>query len=95
MLAHPVRGRSRDKILVELSEAEVEIGFGLVDDAKVYRAGRQMELTSRVLLDAVGVLADIEHRLEQLGVSESGPFRPLVAELRTEIAAVDSEKLEI
>lgn len=71
----------------------MDIGFGLVDDAKAYRASGQAELTSRVLQEVAGVLADIEERLKRLGDSESGPFRLLVAELRSEIAAVDNSKI--
>ena len=36
-------------------------------------------------------VADIERRLQRLGDRESGPFRPLVAELRDELAAVRRE----
>jgi hypothetical protein len=40
-------------------------------------------------------VADIERRLQRLGDRESGPFRPLVAELRDELAAVRRENLLI
>jgi hypothetical protein len=73
ILTHPVRGKSKDKVLVELIEADVDIGFGLVDDAKVYRASGQAELTSRALQNAAGVLADVEERLKELEDFESGP----------------------
>ena len=91
-MPHPIRGSSKDKILIELIEADVEIGFGLVDAAKGYRVSGQPELIFRVLQDAADVLADIERRLHELGDSESLPFHPLVAELRNEIAGVRSAK---
>ncbi len=89
-MAHPIRGKSRDKILVELIEADVEIGFGLVDDAKLYKASGQSEMILPVLQDMADIVADIERRLGQLGDSESLVFHPLLAELRNEIAALKS-----
>jgi hypothetical protein len=82
-----------DRILIELIEADVEIGFALVDEAKAYRASGQPEFSSRALLDAEDVVADIERRLQGLDGSESDPFGPLLAELRNEIAGVDREPL--
>ena len=89
-MSHPLKGKSKDKVLVELIEADVDIGFGLVDEAKTYLASGQPELMSRVLQDAAAVVADIECRLRQLGDSEARPFHPLLTELRSEIAAVGS-----
>lgn len=91
-LSHPIAGKPRDKVLIELIEADVEIGFSLVDDAKAYSASGEPELASRVLQEIAGVLADIECRLRQLGDFESGPFHPLLAELRNEIAALELPK---
>jgi hypothetical protein len=79
------------KILVQLIAADVEMGFALVDEAKAYRASGQPEFSSRVLQVAEDTVADIERRLQQLGNPESGPFHPLVTELRNEIAAVGRE----
>ncbi len=92
VLPHPMGRKAADKVLVQLIEADVDIGFGLVDEAKAYRASGQPEFSSRALQDAADVLADIDRRLQQLGDSESGPFHPLVAELRNEIAAVERAK---
>ncbi len=80
-----------DRILIELIEADVEIGFSLVDEAKDYRASGQPEFSSRILQVAEDTVADIERRLQRLGDSESGPFDSLVTELRNEIAAVERE----
>lgn len=86
---HPITGKVADKILVGLIEADVEIGFGLVDEAKTYRDSAQLEFSSRALHDAEDILSDIERRLQRLGDSASEPFHLLVTELRNEIAAVE------
>lgn len=91
ILAHPVRGKLADKVLVQFIEADVDIGFGLLDEAMAFLASGHPELSVRVLQDAAGIVADIERRLERLSESESGPFHPLIAELRNQIAAVERE----
>ena len=90
-MPHPMGRKVADKIFVELIEADVEIGFSLVDEAKAYRVSGQPEFSARALQEAENILPDIEHRLHQLGDSEAGPFRPLVSELRNEIATVKRE----
>jgi hypothetical protein len=88
---HPARRKVADQVLIQLIEADVDIGFALVDEAKACRISGQPEFSSRALQDAAAIVADIERRLQELGDSESGPFLPLVAELRNEIAAVERE----
>jgi hypothetical protein len=89
VLPHP---RTRKlAVLIDLIEADVDIGFALVDQAKASHASGQPEYSWRALQEATDIVADIERRLEQLGDSESRPFQPLVAELRKEIAAVRRE----
>jgi len=90
-VSHPVTGKVSDKVVVELIEADVDIGFALVDEAKAYRATGQPKSSCRVLHDAEDIVADIERRLQRLGDPESAPFHPLVTELRNEIAAVERE----
>lgn len=90
-MPHPMGRKVADKIFVELIEADVEIGFALVDEAKAYRASGQPEFSWRALRDAEDIVADIERRLQRLGDSESGPFHPLVTELRNEIAALERD----
>ncbi len=87
-MPHPMGRKVTDKVFVELIEADVEIGFALVDEAKAYRAAGQPELSTRALLNTEDILADIENRLLQLGDSGSGPFRLLVIELRNEITSL-------
>lgn len=88
-MSHPKEGKLADKILIQLIEADVEIGFGLVDQAKAFGGSGQAEFSSRALHDAEDVLEDIERRLQRLGKSGSGPFHPLVSELRSEIAGIE------
>lgn len=90
-MAQPKRRTLADKVLIQLLEADVDIGFGLVDEAKAFRASGQSEFSVRALQDAEAVLRDIERRLQRLGESESGPFHPLLTELRNEIAAAGRE----
>lgn len=88
-MSHPIQGKLKDKLLVDLIEADVDMGFGLVDDAKAYKMSGQTELTSRALQNATTVLADIERRLCDVGEPASALFQPLIAELRNEIAEAD------
>lgn len=90
-MAQPRRRTLADKVLIQLLEADVDIGFGLVDEAKAFRASGQSEFSFRALQDAEAVLRDIERRLQRLGESESGPFHPLLTELRNQIAAAGRE----
>ena len=90
-MPHPIGRNVADKVLVQLIEADVEIGFGLLDEAKAYRESGNPECSSRILQVAAEVIADIEHRLQRLGVSESGPFVPLLGELRNQIAAAKQD----
>ena len=90
-MPQPARRTIADKVLIQHIEADVDIGFGLVDSARAYRDSGQLELSARVLLDAADVVADIERRLHQLGETASIPFQPLVAELRQQIAGAKRE----
>jgi hypothetical protein len=82
-----MRRKVSDQVLVQFIEADVESGFGLVDEAKAYRVRGNAEFSRRALKDADEVVADIERRLAQMGDSDAAPFLPLVAELREQIAA--------
>ena len=77
--------KTADKLRLQWIEADVEIGFGLIDDARAYQASGQSEFSSRALRDAAAVVADIETRTKQLAVCAAQPFLPLLAELRYEI----------
>lgn len=90
-MPQPVRRKLADQVLIQLIEADVDIGFGLVDEVRSYRASGQPEFSLRALQNAADILADIDTRLHQLGDSQSGPFLLLVAELRNEIAVVERE----
>ena len=85
------RHRASERIRVELIEADVDIAFGLVDDAlDEFHAGNQT-FAQNALREAEKVLADIEERLHQLDAARSAPFGPLVDELRKSIRAAQSE----
>ena len=84
-MSHPVGAPLRDRIVVEFVEADVEIGFHLVDMAESERAQGNLPRFSRVLADAEEVFHDIERRLHRTGVRERESLQPLVAELRREI----------
>jgi hypothetical protein len=85
----PGHGKVADKVGIELIEADVDIGFALVDEAKAYSASGRTECSARALHNAEDIVAEIERRLQRLGDSGSEPFRPLLAELRNEIAAAE------
>jgi hypothetical protein len=87
----PVRRTIANRIRTDLVEADVDMGFALVDQARSYLASGRLEVSVQLLQEIAKVLADIEQRLAQLGDSESGPFQLLVAELRNELAAVERE----
>ncbi len=90
-MPYPKQRNLEDKILIQLIEADVEIGFGLVDEAKAFHSSGQPEFSLRALQDAEDVVLDIQRRLHRLGEAESIPFHPLVAELRNEIAQANRE----
>ena len=90
-MPHPMRRKIADQVLIQLIEADVDIGFALVDEAKSYRLSAQPEFSSRALQQATDMVADIERRLLELADSESIPFLPLLAELRYEIATAKRE----
>lgn len=83
----PVRAR----IEIEFVEADVEIGFNLVDLARQESKAGDVSSVSRILDEADGVLADIDHRLDHLSNAGRASFGPLVAELRREVELAKSQ----
>lgn len=92
LVAHLYRNANH-QALIQLIEADVDIGFGLVDEARAYRLSGQPEFSARALEDASDIIADIERRLAQQGQSGAEPFLPLLAELRSQIAAAARDEL--
>lgn len=86
-----MRRNVADQISIQLIEADVDIGFALIDKAKACRVSGQPEFSLHALRDAVGILADIDRRLQRLGEPDRAPFLPLVAELSYEIAALNED----
>ena len=87
-----MRRKVSEQVLVQLIEADVESGFGLVDDANAHRVRGNSQFSTRALQEAEAIVADIEHRLAQLGETEAAPFVPLVAELREQIASAKGDQ---
>ncbi len=83
--------KAAERMSIRLLEADVEIGFALVDEARAYYLSGRPEFSSRARHDAEEVVANIQRRLQRLGESQSWPFHPLVTELRNEIAALEQE----
>lgn len=86
-MPYPIKRKLSDLVAVQLIEADVESGFGLVDEARAYRIEGNSEFSSRALEEAAAVVVDIEKRLQRLSKLEAAPFASLVAELREQIAA--------
>ena len=76
------------RVLIDLVEANVEAGFGLLDVAAGESCRGNLAFSQSALQEAEQIVSDIEQRLAQLGSVESAPFEPLVEELRREIDAV-------
>ena len=84
-MSHPVGAALRHRIELEFVEADVEIGFSLVDMAERELGSGNPAFASRALHEAEEVFNDIRRRLECVGDREREPFGPLVEELRREI----------
>ena len=84
-MSHPINSAMRDRIEVGILEADVEMGFTLVDMAEAEWSGGDPSVASRVIENAEDVYRDIEQRLPRLGVLERVCFMALVGELRREI----------
>lgn len=86
-----MRRKAADQLVIQHIEADVESGFGLIDEARAYRASNRSEFSCRALQQASEIASEIERRVQQLG--EPGlPFLCLLLELRHEIAAAEEEQ---
>ena len=83
--------RASDRVRVELIEADVDMAFGLVDDAREQFQAGNVEFARAALDDAERVLSDIKERLGKIDAANSAPFGSLVDELRKAIRAAQSE----
>jgi len=77
----------KDRIEVELVEADVEIGFRLVDLAQASATDDPL-FAAGATESAQAVCRDIEQRLAQMEDHERACFRPLVDELCREVESV-------
>jgi len=83
--------RAAERVRVELIEADVDIGFGLLDSALGELHAGNLVFARRALEDAEKVLIDVEKRLQELDSEHSRPFGPLVDRLRRAVHAAESE----
>ncbi len=90
-MAYPMRRKVANQVAIQLIEADVDIGFALLDEARTFRAYGQPALCAHVLGEAADIVADIQRRLQELECSEAGAFRSLVVELQNAIAQAQRE----
>jgi len=83
--------RGSDPMRIELIEADVDMAFSLVVDAREEFHQGNIEFAHAALDDANRVVRDIEGRLAKLGAERSAPFGPLVGELRKAIREAQAE----
>ena len=79
-----------NRVEVQFVEADVEIGFNLVDLAGQEFDSGHSSTGSRVLHDADAVLDDIERRLSRLDHADRESFGPLIEELRRQVTVAKS-----
>jgi len=84
-MSHPVGHPLRDRIAVDLVEADVEAAFSLVDLAEAAVGQGNSVFAADALERAEEVFGDIEGRLAGLGAGARTPLAELAAELRREI----------
>lgn len=84
-MSHPVGCPLRRRIEVEFVEADVEMGFSLLDLAKAESDEGNPAFAARAVANARDVVLDIEQRLLHLEAAARTPFSGLVAELRSQI----------
>jgi hypothetical protein len=82
----------KDRIERELIEADVEMGFRLVDMAEDVAGDQDVAFAVQAAESAEEVCRDIEQRLARLTESAREPFVPLVEELLREIGSARSRR---
>ena len=83
--------RASDRVRIELIEADVDMAFSLVDDAREEFHEGNVEFAHGALEGANKVVRDIEDRLAKLDARDAVPFGPLVDELRRTIRTAEAE----
>lgn len=84
-MSHPVGYPLRDRIAVELMEADVEMAFSLVDMAEAESLRGNSVFALHAIESAEEVFGDLAQRLAHLEANAQIPFTALVDELRREI----------
>jgi len=90
-MANPHNHRVSHRIRVDLVEADVDMAFSLVDDARAAYHQGNVAFACAALEDASKVMIDIEQRLATLDARRRGPFGPLLEELRKSLHAAQIE----
>ena len=80
-MAHSRERFMGDRLRVQFAEADIEIGFNLVDMAEGEAIRGNYDRASRILRDADNVLLDIQQILCRLTIPERDLFGPLLGEL--------------
>ena len=83
--------RASDRVRLELIEANVDMAFSLVDDARTQCHEGNAEVAHAVLEDANKVVRNIEDRLWKFDAPHSAPSGAFVEKLRKEIGAAQVE----
>jgi len=83
--------RLQEKVRLDLIEADVDMAFALVDDAREEFYEGDRLFAERALKDAKRVLHDIDIRLRLLEPERMLPFTPLIDELRKFINLAEAE----
>jgi hypothetical protein len=78
--------KANHQAIIQRIEADVDIGFVLVDEARAYRLSGQPEFSQRALENAAEIVTDIERRLAEQGNGDAAAFLPLLEELRKQVA---------
>jgi hypothetical protein len=75
----------RHRMRVRFAEADVEIGFSLVDMAEAEALSGDFARAAQILADAENIFLDIQQICAKLSDRERDPFLPLLGELRRAI----------
>jgi hypothetical protein len=80
------------RLRTEFVEADIEVGFHLVDMARLETLGGHAGSAARMTREAEAVMRDARERLDRLGPSDQFAFEPLVGELKRAIELANRER---
>lgn len=85
-MPHHPKAPLRDRIRLKFAEADIEIGFSLVDIAEAESIYGNYARAARILRDADDIILDIQKILCRLQTPDRSPFEPLLGELNRAIS---------